>query len=329
MYQANANRYDTMEYNQCGKSGLKLSLLSLGLWHNFGTTSNFENMKNMCMAAFDAGITHFDLADNYGPVNGAAEENFGRILDWGFRPYRDEIVISTKAGHEMWPGPYGDWGSKKHLVAGLDQSLKRMGLDYVDIFYHHRPDPNTPLEETMLALDGIVKSGKALYVGLSKYDREQTDAAVKILKELKTPFIIHQDRYSLFERTIEKNGLKQYIAEHGYGMIVFSPLAQGMLTDKYLHGIPEDSRIKKDGRFLKESSLTEEKLQQIAALNEIAANRGQSLAQMALSWVLRDGVATSVLIGASRPEQILENVKIVGKTNFTADELDAIEKICG
>lgn len=329
MYQANANRYDTMEYNRCGKSGLKLSLLSLGLWHNFGTTSNFENMKNMCMAAFDEGITHFDLADNYGPVNGAAEENFGRILDWGFRPYRDEIVISTKAGHEMWPGPYGDWGSKKHLVSGLDQSLKRMGLDYVDIFYHHRPDPNTPLEETMLALDGIVKSGKALYVGLSKYDSEQTDAAVKILKELKTPFIIHQSRYSLFERTIEKNGLKQYIAENGYGMIVFSPLAQGMLTDKYLHGIPEDSRIRRDGRFLKESSLTEEKLQQIAALNEIAANRGQSLAQMALSWVLRDGVATSVLIGASRPEQILENVKIAGKTNFTADELDAIEKICG
>ena len=329
MYQANANRYDTMEYNRCGKSGLKLSLLSLGLWHNFGTTSNFENMKNMCTAAFDAGITHFDLADNYGPVNGAAEENFGRILDWGLRPYRDEIVVSTKAGHEMWPGPYGDWGSKKHLVAGLDQSLKRMKLDYVDIFYHHRPDPNTPLEETMLALDGIVRSGKALYVGLSKYDCEQTEAAVKILTELKTPFIIHQDRYSLFERTIEKNGLKQYIADHGYGMIVFSPLAQGMLTDKYLHGIPEDSRIKKDGRFLKESAITEERLQQIAALNDIAANRGQTLAQMALSWVLRDGVATTVLIGASRPEQILENVKIVGKTNFTADELEAIEKICG
>lgn len=328
MYQANATRYDGMKYNQCGKSGLKLSLLSLGLWHNFGTTSDFENMKNMCTTAFDAGITHFDLADNYGPVNGAAEENFGRILDWGLRPYRDELVISTKAGHEMWPGPYGDWGSKKHLVAGLDQSLKRMGLEYVDIFYHHRPDPDTPLEETMLALDGIVKSGKALYIGLSKYDSEQTDRAVKILKELKTPFIIHQSRYSLFERTIEKNGLKQYIAENGYGMIVFSPLAQGLLTDKYLHGIPEDSRIKKDGRFLKESAITEEKLQQIAALNEIAASRGQSLAQMALSWVLRDGVVTSVLIGASRPEQILENVKIVDKTDFKAEELDAIEKIC-
>ena len=304
-----------------------MPVISLGLWHNFGTTSDFENMKNMCTTAFDAGITHFDLADNYGPVNGAAEENFGRILDWGLRPYRDEIVISTKAGHEMWPGPYGDWGSKKHLVSGLDQSLKRMGLDYVDIFYHHRPDPDTPLEETMLALDGIVKSGKALYIGLSKYDSEQTDKAVKILKELKTPFIIHQDRYSLFERTIEKNGLKQYIAEHGYGMIVFSPLAQGLLTDKYLHGIPENSRIKKDGRFLKESAVTAEKLRQIGALNEIAANRGQSLAQMALSWVLRDGVATSVLIGASRPEQILENVKIIGKTKFTTEELDAIEKI--
>lgn len=327
MYLADEKRYDAMEYHRCGKSGLKLPLLSLGLWHNFGTTSDFENMKNMCTTALDAGITHFDLADNYGPVNGAAEENFGRILDWGLRPYRDEIVISTKAGHEMWPGPYGDWGSKKHLVSGLDQSLKRMGLDYVDIFYHHRPDPDTPLEETMLALDGIVKSGKALYIGLSKYDSEQTDKAVKILKELKTPFIIHQDRYSLFERTIEKNGLKQYIAEHGYGMIVFSPLAQGLLTDKYLHGIPENSRIKKDGRFLKESAVTEEKLRQIGALNEIAANRGQSLAQMALSWVLRDGVATSVLIGASRPEQILENVKIIGKTKFTTEELDAIEKI--
>lgn len=327
MYLADEKRYDAMEYHRCGKSGLKLPLLSLGLWHNFGTSSDFENMKNMCTTALDAGITHFDLADNYGPVNGAAEENFGRILDWGLRPYRDEIVISTKAGHEMWPGPYGDWGSKKHLVSGLDQSLKRMGLDYVDIFYHHRPDPDTPLEETMLALDGIVKSGKALYIGLSKYDSEQTDKAVKILKELKTPFIIHQDRYSLFERTIEKNGLKQYIAEHGYGMIVFSPLAQGLLTDKYLHGIPENSRIKKDGRFLKESAVTEEKLRQIGALNEIAANRGQSLAQMALSWVLRDGVATSVLIGASRPEQILENVKIIGKTKFTTEELDAIEKI--
>ncbi len=245
------------------------------------------------------------------------------------RPYRDELVISTKAGHEMWPGPYGDWGSKKSLVASLDQSLKRMGLEYVDIFYHHRPDPETPLEETMLALDAIVRSGKALYVGISKYDARQTDAAMKILRELKTPFIIHQSRYSLFERTIEKNGLKRFAAENGLGIIAFCPLAQGLLTDKYLHGIPEESRMKKDGRFLKESSITEDRLRQIRALNEIAAARGQSLAQMALSWVLRDGEVTSVLIGASRPEQILENVKITGRTDFTADELQALDDICG
>lgn len=318
-----------MQYNRCGKSGLKLPAVSLGLWHNFGTTSNFETMKAMCTAAFDSGITHFDLANNYGPVNGAAEENFGRILDWGMRPYRDEMIISTKAGHEMWPGPYGDWGSKKSLVASLDQSLKRMGLEYVDIFYHHRPDPDTPLEETMLALDAIVRSGKALYVGISKYDAQQTDAAMKILRELKTPFIIHQSRYSLFERTIEKNGLKRFAAGNGLGIIAFCPLAQGLLTDKYLHGIPEESRMKKDGRFLKESAITEERLRQIRALNEIAAARGQSLAQMALSWVLRDGEVTSVLIGASRPEQILENVKITGSTDFSANELQALDAICG
>ncbi|GFI28522.1 L-glyceraldehyde 3-phosphate reductase [Lachnospiraceae bacterium] len=329
MYRADQNRYGSMQYNRCGKSGLKLPAVSLGLWHNFGTTSNFETMKAMCTAAFDSGITHFDLANNYGPVNGAAEENFGRILDWGMRPYRDEMIISTKAGHEMWPGPYGDWGSKKSLVASLDQSLKRMGLEYVDIFYHHRPDPDTPLEETMLALDAIVRSGKALYVGISKYDAQQTDAAMKILRELKTPFIIHQSRYSLFERTIEKNGLKRFAAGNGLGIIAFCPLAQGLLTDKYLHGIPEESRMKKDGRFLKESAITEERLRQIRALNEIAAARGQSLAQMALSWVLRDGEVTSVLIGASRPEQILENVKITGRTDFSADELQALDAICG
>ena len=329
MYRADHNRYGSMQYNRCGKSGLKLPAVSLGLWHNFGTTSNFETMKAMCTAAFDSGITHFDLANNYGPVNGAAEENFGRILDWGMRPYRDEMIISTKAGHEMWPGPYGDWGSKKSLVASLDQSLKRMGLEYVDIFYHHRPDPDTPLEETMLALDAIVRSGKALYVEISKYDARQTDEAMKILRELKTPFIIHQSRYSLFERTIEKNGLKRFAAENGLGIIAFCPLAQGLLTDKYLHGIPEESRMKKDGRFLKESAITEERLRQIRALNEIAAARGQSLAQMALSWVLRDGEVTSVLIGASRPEQILENVKITGRTDFSADELQALDAICG
>ena len=329
MYRADQNRYESMQYNRCGKSGLKLPAVSLGLWHNFGTTSSFETMKAMCTAAFDSGITHFDLANNYGPVNGAAEENFGRILDWGMRPYRDEMIISTKAGHEMWPGPYGDWGSKKSMVASLDQSLKRMGLEYVDIFYHHRPDPDTPLEETMLALDAIVRSGKALYVGISKYDARQTDEAMKILRELKTPFIIHQSRYSLFERTIEKNGLKRFAAENGLGIIAFCPLAQGLLTDKYLHGIPEESRMKKDGRFLKESAITEERLRQIRALNEIAAARGQSLAQMALSWVLRDGEVTSVLIGASRPEQILENVKITGRTDFSADELQALDAICG
>lgn len=329
MYQANQQRYETMPYHRCGKSGLKLPALSLGLWHNFGTTSNFETMKEMCTTAFDAGITHFDLANNYGPVNGAAEENFGRILDWGMRPYRDEMVISTKAGHEMWPGPYGDWGSRKHLVASLDQSLLRMGLDYVDIFYHHRPDPETPLEETLDALDAIVRSGKALYVGISKYNKEQTAEAVRILRNLRTPFVIHQSRYSLFERTIETNGVKDYVAKEGLGMIAFCPLAQGLLTDKYLHGIPNDSRIKKDGRFLQESALTQEKLERIRALNEIAAERGQSLAQMAICWILRDQKVTSVLIGASRPEQILENVKITGKTDFTLEEQNRIDQICG
>lgn len=329
MYQANQQRYETMPYHRCGKSGLKLPALSLGLWHNFGTTSNFETMKEMCTTAFDAGITHFDLANNYGPVNGAAEENFGRILDWGMRPYRDEMVISTKAGHEMWPGPYGDWGSRKHLVASLDQSLLRMGLDYVDIFYHHRPDPETPLEETLDALDAIVRSGKALYVGISKYNKEQTAEAVRILRNLRTPFVIHQSRYSLFERTIETNGVKDYVAKEGLGMIAFCPLAQGLLTDKYLHGIPNDSRIKKDGRFLQESALTQEKLERIRALNEIAAERGQSLAQMAICWILRDQKVTSVIIGASRPEQILENVKITGKTDFTLEEQNRIDQICG
>lgn len=327
MYQADETRYEGMQYNRCGKSGLKLPLVSMGLWHNFGSNADFDSMKNMCTAAFDAGITHFDLANNYGPVNGAAEENFGRILDWGLGRYRDELVISTKAGHEMWQGPYGDWGSKKSLVASLDQSLKRMGLEYVDIFYHHRPDPETPLEETMLALDGIVKSGKALYVGISKYNKEQTAAAMEILRELKTPFIIHQSRYSMFERGIETNGLKHFAAENGCGIIAFCPLAQGLLTDKYLNGIPEESRIRKDGRFLKESALTCERLEKIRALNELAKERGQSLAQMALSWVLRDGEVTSVLAGASRPEQILDNVKIVGHTDFTAEELSQIENI--
>lgn len=329
MYQASELRYDKMQYNRCGNSGLKLPAVSLGLWHNFGTNADFDNMKNMCTTAFDAGITHFDLANNYGPAYGAAEENFGRILKWVMNRYRDELVISTKAGYDMWPGPYGNWGSKKYLVASLDQSLKRMGLDYVDIFYHHRPDPETPLEETMLALDSIVKSGKALYVGISNYNKEQTEAAMKILRDLKTPFIINQRKYSLFERDIENDGLKHFAAENGCGIIAFCPLAQGLLTDKYLHGIPEDSRIRTDGRFLNESAITEERLKQIQTLNEIAAGRGQSLAQMALSWVLRDGEVTSVLIGASKPSQITENVKIIGNTNFTADELEAIEAVFG
>lgn len=325
MYLANEKRYETMEYHRCGNSGLKLPAVSLGLWHNFGSVDKYENMKNMCFTAFDCGITHFDLANNYGPVPGSAEENFGRILNQEMKAYRDEMVISTKAGYDMWPGPYGDWGSRKYLISSLDQSLKRMGLDYVDIFYHHRPDPETPLEETMLALDSIVKSGKALYVGISNYNREQTEAAMKILRELKTPFIINQRKYSLFDRDIEKDNLKGFAAKEGCGIIAFCPLAQGMLTNKYLTGIPEDSRIKRDGRFLKESDITEQHLAQIRCLDDIAKQRGQSLAQMALSWILRDGEVTSVLIGSSRPEQISENVKIVGHTAFTPEELNAIE----
>lgn len=327
MYEANQNRYEKMVYNRCGVSGLKLPAVSLGLWHNFGSNAGLDNMKDLLFTAFDEGITHFDLANNYGPVYGSAEENFGRILKDELNPYRDELVIATKAGYDMWPGPYGNWGSRKYLVASLDQSLKRMGLDYVDIFYHHRPDPETPLEETMLALDAIVKSGKALYVGISNYNKVQTEAAAKILKELKTPFIINQRKYSMFERNIEEDGLKGYAANNGIGIIAFCPLAQGLLTDKYLNNIPEDSRIKKDGRFLKEDALTEERLSQIRALNEIAAERGQTLAQMALSWILRDGEVTSVLIGASKASQIKENTQIINKINFTAEELQKIDNI--
>lgn len=327
MYEAKKERYNDMQYNRCGKSGLKLPAVSLGLWHNFGSNASFDTMKELCFTAFDEGITHFDLANNYGPVAGSAEENFGRILKNGLSVYRDEIIVSTKAGYYMWEGPYGDWGSKKYLVSSLDQSLNRMGLDYVDIFYHHRPDPETPLEETMLALDSIVKSGKALYVGISNYNKEQTKAAMEILKELKTPFIINQIKYSMFERWIETDGLKSFAAENGVGLIAFCPLAQGLLTDKYLHGIPEDSRIKTDGRFLNENAINAQRLQQINDLNGIAINRGQTLAQMALSWVLRDDEVTSVLIGASKAKQILENTKIVKAPAFTKDELDAIEGI--
>ena len=327
MYQADEKRYEEMKYNRCGASGLQLPAVSLGLWHNFGSNGNFDNMQDMCHTAFDHGITHFDLANNYGPVPGSAEENFGRILAKGLGRYRDELIISTKAGYDMWPGPYGNWGSKKYLVASLDQSLKRMGLDYVDIFYHHRPDPNTPLEETVRALDGIVRSGKALYVGISNYNKEQTIAAAELFKELGTPFIINQRKYSMFVRDIEKDGLKDYAAAHGIGIITFSPLAQGLLTDRYLHGIPEDSRVRTDGRFLKEAAIVEETLKKVRALNDLAAQRGQTLAQMALSWILRDGVITSVLIGASKPSQILDNIGIVHATAFSEEERRRIEEI--
>lgn len=327
MYVADENRYETMKYHRCGNSGLMLPAVSLGLWHNFGSNGNYDNMLDMCFTAFDQGITHFDLANNYGPIPGAAEENFGRILKDGLGNYRDELIISTKAGYDMWKGPYGNWGSRKYLIASLDQSLQRMGLDYVDIFYHHRPDPETPLEETMLALDSIVKSGKALYVGISNYNKVQTQEAVKILRELKTPFIINQRKYSMFERNIEEDGLKSYAAKNGIGIIAFCPLAQGLLTNKYLHGIPEDSRIRTDGRFLHEDALSESRLAQIRALNDIAENRGQTLAQMALSWVLRDGEVTSVLIGASRASQITENTRIAEAAAFSADELAAIEAV--
>lgn len=327
MYQADEKRYEEMKYNRCGASGLQLPAVSLGLWHNFGSNGNFDNMQDMCHTAFDHGITHFDLANNYGPVPGSAEENFGRILAKGLGRYRDELIISTKAGYDMWPGPYGNWGSKKYLVASLDQSLKRMGLDYVDIFYHHRPDPNTPLEETVRALDGIVRSGKALYVGISNYNKEQTIAAAELFKELGTPFIINQRKYSMFVRDIEKDGLKDYAAAYGIGIITFSPLAQGLLTDRYLHGIPEDSRVRTDGRFLKEAAIVEETLKKVRALNDLAAQRGQTLAQMALSWILRDGDITSVLIGASKPSQILDNIGIVHATAFSEEERRRIEEI--
>ena len=327
MYEPNSKRYLTMTYNRCGKSGLKLPAVSLGLWHNFGDTADYENMKALVFTAFDNGITHFDLANNYGPAPGSAERNFGKILKEELSPYRDELIISTKAGYDMWEGPYGNWGSRKYLLASLDQSLKRLGLDYVDIFYHHRPDPNTPLEETMGALTRAVRSGKALYAGLSNYNGEQLEKAVKILTELKCPFIINQNRYSIFDRTIEQNGLKSTAARLEKGIIAFSPLAQGMLTNRYLNGIPADSRIMTDGRFLKQSAVTPERLEQIRKLNEIAKERGQTLAEMALAWVLRDGVVTSVLIGASKPSQILDNIKAINNTAFSAEELKRIDEI--
>ena len=327
MYQASKERYQDMQYNRCGNSGLKLPGVSLGLWHNFGDNASVENMKEMLFAAFDHGITHFDLANNYGPEPGAAEINFGKILKEEMLAYRDEMIISTKAGYLMWDGPYGDWGSRKYLLASLDQSLRRMGLEYVDIFYHHRMDPNTPLEETMGALAHAVNSGKALYVGLSNYDGETLEKATAILNDLKCPFVINQNRYSIFDRTIENNGLKETAKKLDKGIIAFSPLAQGLLTNRYLNGIPEDSRVKTDGRFLKESLITAEKLEKIKALNELATERGQTLAEMALSWVLKDGDVTSVLIGASKSAQILDNIASLENTCFSQEELDKIDAI--
>lgn len=326
-YTANEKRYDNMPYRRCGESGLKLPAVSLGLWHNFGDNADYNNMCQMCFTAFDNGITHFDLANNYGPEPGSAETNFGKILHEHLSSYRDEMIISTKAGYYMWPGPYGDFGSKKYLTASLDQSLKRMNLDYVDIFYHHRMDPNTPLYETMWALDSIVKSGKALYVGLSNYDGETMKKAADILSELHCPFVINQNRYSIFDRTVENNGILDMAKQEKKGMIIFSPLAQGLLTDRYLKGIPEDSRVRTDGRFLNEKSLSEDKLEKIKQLNQIAKDRGQSLAQMALAWLYHREEITSVLIGASKPEQIIENLAMINNLNFTDGELKQIDSI--
>ena len=327
-YKASNERYLEMKYNKCGESGLKLPAVSLGLWHNFSAVDNYENMKAMCFTAFDGGITHFDIANNYGrPVSGSAETNFGRILREEMSAYRDEMVISTKAGFTMWDGPYGDFGSRKYLLSSLDASLKRLGLDYVDIFYHHRPDPDTPLEETMGALDQAVKSGKALYAGISNYDGETMKRAAAILREMRCPFVINQNRYSIFDRKIEHNGLLDAAREEKKGIIVFSPLAQGLLTNRYLCGIPEDSRVRTSGVFLNEKSLTEEKLAKVRELNELACERGESLAQMALAWVLRREEVTSVLVGASNPDQIKDNIGVLRSSPFSAEELLKIDEI--
>lgn len=322
----NPNRYDEMRYNRCGRSGLQLPALSLGLWQNFGETGSHANMREICRTAFDAGITHFDLANNYGPPPGSAEIAFGEILNQDFAGYRDELVISTKAGYRMWPGPYGEWGSRKYLISSLDQSLKRMKLDYVDIFYSHRFDPNTPLEETMGALDAIVRQGKALYVGLSSYNAKRTQEAAAILRRLGTPCLIHQPSYSMLNRWIEEDKLLDTLDSEGIGSIVFSPLAQGMLTDKYLKGVPSGSRADKKAPSFRDGFLSEKNLQSIAALNEIAKARGQSLAQMAIAWVLRGGRVTSALIGASRPDQVTDCVAALKNPEFSAEELAAIDR---
>lgn len=329
MYKPADDRYEKMKYFNSGKSGLKLPAVSLGLWHNFGSKDNFDTMQQMVFTAFDNGITHFDIANNYGPYPGSAEENFGRIFNNHLKPFRDELVISTKAGYDMWEGPYGVGGSRKYLLSSLDQSLKRIGVDYVDIFYHHCPDKDTPMEESLMALDSAVKSGKALYAGISNYNKEQTAKAIEIMKELKCPFIINQSSYSILNRYIEDDGMKRYAAENGLGVIAFCPLQQGLLTDRYKNGVPADSRAIKNGHFLKPSDIDEEMQNKLSALREIAESRGQKLSQMALSWILKDGEVTSVLIGASRPEQILENIGCIEKTDFTKEELKAIDRICG
>ncbi|MNG74552.1 L-glyceraldehyde 3-phosphate reductase [compost metagenome] len=326
LYQADSSRYQNMEYRRCGRSGLKLPAVSLGLWHNFGDTSLYDNARKLIHCALDRGITHFDLANNYGPPPGSAEENFGRILSADLKPWRDELIIASKAGYTMWPGPYGDWGSKKYLVASLDQSLLRMGLEYVDIFYHHRPDPDTPLEETMGALDLLVRQGKALYVGLSNYPAERARQAFEILHRLGTPCVIHQPKYSLFERWVEPE-LLDTLEEHGVGSIAFSPLAGGLLTDRYLHGIPQDSRAASGSQFLQPNQLTNEKLEKVRQLNALAQQRGQKLSQMALAWVLRGDRVTSVLIGASKTSQIDDAVGMLANRTFSSDEIAQIERI--
>ena len=326
MYQPNETRYEQMRYERCGRSGVLLPKFAFGLWQNFGSANTMDQMKQLIFTAVDLGIVHLDLANNYGPVRGAAEENFGKILSDDLMPYRDELIITTKAGYDMWPGPYGNWGSRKYLTASLDQSLKRMGLEYVDIFYHHRPDYETPVEETAQALTDLVRSGKALYIGLSNYDNEQVKKILPILKENKTPCLINQNRYNLFERQVE-NGFLDIMEEYGSGLISFSPLAQGMLTDKYLNGVPENSRAARKGTSVAERYLNERNLCRVSGLNAIAKERGQSLAQMALQWVLRDPRVTAVLIGASRPEQLKENVEILKAAAFTEEELRKIDEV--
>lgn len=333
-YTADTNRYDSMQYRRCGNSGLKLPAVSLGLWHNFGAIDDYQKCRNIIHTAFDKGITHFDLANNYGPPPGAAEETFGKIFKQDLQPYRDEIIVSSKAGYGMWPGPYGDWGSKKYLVASLDQSLKRMGLDYVDIFYHHRPDPETPLEETMAALDLIVRQGKALYAGISSYSAEETQRAIEVLRSLGTPLLIHQPKYSMLVRWVEKahlpgQSLLDVLEKNGVGCIAFSSLAQGLLTNKYLNGIPADSRAAsaRGNGALERNGLTEEILNKVRQLNNIAEQRGQNMAQMALAWVLKDQRVTSLIIGASKPEQVTDSIQCLKNSRFTDDELNAIEKI--